>query len=135
MIAAHDIALANQLGTNAKSIRRWRKTYPREAPRSRDVETWRGFLRDSMLGPYSAQRHHGESAEAAPAPPAPTADTPAQTTVRRAYVDLTMMVGAMNLQAETLFPGHVAEAGAELAKINAAAERLYDLAGLVTPED
>ena len=70
--AKNDFDLAKQLGTNRKGIARWRTTYPREAPRTRDVEAWRGFMRDNLLGPYSPQRQHGEAAEAAPAPPAPT---------------------------------------------------------------
>ena len=63
MIAANDIDLAKQLGTNRKGIGRWRTQFP-EHPGSRDVGAWRQFMEDNQLGPYSPQRHYGEALEA-----------------------------------------------------------------------
>ena len=74
MNAKNDSELATLIGTDRKSLRRWRERFePHEIPQTRDVEQWRKFTEDNLLDPYSAQRAYGE---AAPAPePPPQEDT------------------------------------------------------------
>ena len=64
----NDLQLAKQLGTDRKSLRRWRKQFAAEAPATRDATAWRKFAADNLLGPFSAQRGYGESV-ARPTPP------------------------------------------------------------------
>lgn len=60
-----DIRLAAILGTHRHSIRKWRKASPRDCPKDRNPESWRKFLQENNLGPYSAQRNYGEDVEEA----------------------------------------------------------------------
>jgi len=53
-----DIELAEALGTDRKSLRRWREK-PGNAPQTRDVGQWVEFMRKHLLGPYSPQRGYG----------------------------------------------------------------------------
>ena len=63
MTAKNDTALADQIGTSRKMIARWRERFePREIPQTLNVEEWRKFTEDNLLGPYSAQRAYGEAA-------------------------------------------------------------------------
>ena len=65
MNAKNDSELATLIGTDRKSLRRWRERFePHEIPQTRDVEQWRKFTEDNLLGPYSAQRAYGEGATA-----------------------------------------------------------------------
>jgi len=69
-IAKSDVALAHLLKTDRKSLRRWRKGFPSTHPRDLNVRDWREFLRDNLLGPFSAQRRYGESESPLPTPDA-----------------------------------------------------------------
>jgi hypothetical protein len=70
---ANDKELANAIGTDRKSLRRWRKQYPEDCPTTRDPAQWRKFMEANLLGPFSAQRQYGEDA-APPTSPAPSAE-------------------------------------------------------------
>ena len=128
-------ALASALGTTRRTLQSWRERFPDECPRpiagAHDVETWRQFALDHDLRPS----HDWEPAMPSAPRTAPIADTREQTIMRRTFCDFTLTASALSHGAEKYFPGNVEEARAELNKINAAADRLYDLAGLMEPGD
>jgi hypothetical protein len=78
----NDKELARRLGTNRKSLARWRKRFEKDEdfPAGRDFATWNRFIEDRNLGPYSARMHYGEALQSpasTPGNPAPRATAPA----------------------------------------------------------
>ena len=52
----NDTQLAARLGTNPKSLRRWRQHFGADCPATRDLAQWQAFMEENRLGPFSAQR-------------------------------------------------------------------------------
>ena len=49
-------ALAKELGTTVRSLRRWRRAHP-DAPKGGDADAWKAFMSARGLGPFSARKN------------------------------------------------------------------------------
>jgi hypothetical protein len=66
-IAENDAELGEEFSTARENFPRWRKRLGKKCPATRSKRQWRKFMRDNLLGPFSARFGFGQPDTAPPA--------------------------------------------------------------------